>query len=218
MQWIEIMTGIGIGRKCLIIGGGLSVKDFDFTGLDNVVKICINNAFANTKIDYLVYNDNAFVRWWKANSIPEGIKVIGEANNPYPKTDYYFRNENIGCVSRDNTGLKAIMIAKKIMNFDEIYLIGFDFHTKEINGKKQSHFYGDEYGENKKYPEFQQVQDHYKHLPKMLEQFDRFPDMQGIYNCNEDSSLKKYPYKLLRGETNGSNSRTKHSEILAQSL
>lgn len=196
MQWIESLKDIGKGRKCLIIGGGLSVKDFDFNGLDEVIKICINNAFADTRIDYLVYNDGSFVKYMKNNSIPEGIKIIGEANNPYPVTDYYYRNNHIQCTSRDNTGLKALMIAKTIMNFDEVYLIGFDFHTREVNGKRQSHFYGDEYGKHKKYPEYQQVNDHFIQLPKMLEQFNRIPEMKNVYNCYKESSLKRFPYGM----------------------
>lgn len=202
MQWIETLKDIGKGNKCLIIGGGLSVQDFDFNKVPEAYgRICVNNAFVDgVRIDYLVYNDNSAVRLLKKIKLPEGVKVIGEANNPCPLADYYFRNESFNCESRDNTGLKAIMIAKNLMNFDEIYLIGFDFHTKEINGKKQSHFYGDEYGEHKKYPEFQQVQDHFNHLPKMLAQFDRFPDMDNIYNCYKESSLKKFPYKLLYEE------------------
>ncbi len=195
MQWIKTLEGIGKDRKCLIIGGGLSVKKFDFSKLDkNFVKIAVNNAIPEgVKVDYVVYNDTNFLR--VIHEIPENVTVIGSDGSPHPRTQYYFRNEEIGCVCNDNTGLRTIQIAR-LMGFEEIYLTGFDFHTQEVDGKEQSHFYGDKHGARQKYPEFQQVQDHFNRLPIMIRHFDKIKDAKNIFNCYKESSLKLFPFQL----------------------
>lgn len=202
MQRIDILTGIGKGKNCLIIGGGLSVLEFDFKKLpDNFIRICVNNAIPKhiqVRIDYLIYNDANFLRLLKELKLPDGIKVITSSESPHPIAEYCYWNNDIGCKDNDNTGLRALSIAKNIFQFDNIYLIGFDFHTQVINGKEQSHFYGDEYGEHKKYPERMQVEDHYIALPKFIEQFDKFKNRENIYNCYKESSLKIFPYKLIK--------------------
>ncbi len=198
MRSVNDIRNIGKDKNCLIIGGGLSVNNFDFSKLPNdYITIAVNNALPkDVRIDYIVYNDANFLRIIKDLNLNDHTKVIGSDSSPFPGIHYYFRNEQISCLGSDNTGLRALMIARDVFCCKEIYLIGFDFHTRIIKGQEQSHFYGDKFGKTEKYPTYQQVKDHFKRLNVFIEQFDRIQDISNIYNCYEESSLKKFPYKL----------------------
>jgi len=153
MQRIKTLKGIGTDKDCLIIGGGMSVNDFNFSKIKDMTIIAINNSLPDIKIDYMIYNDIAFLRILKTMEISEGMKVIGYAKSQYKnKADYFYRDEDVfPCINDDNTGLKGIVIAKNIMDFKDIYLIGFDFNTVQKDGRERSHFYGDDIGHKKKY-------------------------------------------------------------------
>lgn len=199
MQRITELKDIGIGKKCLLIGGGMSVLNFDFSRLpDDFVKIVVNDAFPNgIRVDYMIYNDLSFLKMLKNLKIPEGVKIIGYVNNPSKKMHYGYRLSDLKCVSDfSNTGLKALLIAKNIMRFDEIYLIGFDFHTRKVSGKQQSHFFGDDIGHNRKYPEKRMLNDHFERLKGMVCEFEVIKERENVYNCYKDSKLKIFSYLL----------------------
>lgn len=203
MQRITVLKDIGVGKKCLIIGGGMSVQDFDFDKLDpDIVTIGVNESGIECPIDtdYMVYNDVSFIKILKVlileNKIPQKTHIIGFANSNYKNSaDYYYRNEDVNpCKDQDNTGMKAIVIARNIMNFDVCYLIGFDFQTRKVGDKEQSHFYGDPIGKEKKYPAVQLLKSHFQRLKIMIDQFENISNLTNIYNCYEGSSLKLFPY------------------------
>lgn len=200
MQRITELNGIGIGRDCLIIGGGMSAKSFDYSGLDDIVTIGVNEAGLESPIDtdYLVYADNAFVRVLKGYEIPEKTKVICYHGFPW-KADYNFTCHDFGSYkieSSDNIGLKALIIARETMKFENIYLIGFDMRTHVMDGRQQSHFFGDDIGHNKKYETQQNLDGHFNRLSDMLEQFEIVRDMKNVYNCYAGSALQLFPHGL----------------------
>ncbi len=202
---VNELFDIGIGKECLIIGGGLSVNEFDFNLSKDMVKIAVNDAFPeNVKIDYLVYGDKEFVPKFKkmANRDQlEGVNIISNMNFPPNREHYDFTLDDFSQVGfivshSDNTGLKALIIAKHIMKFDKVYLIGFDFHTRLVDGKEQSHFIGDLTGQDEKYIDEMMVRDHFKRLTVMINQFNIITDTTGIYNCYKESSLTKFEKKI----------------------
>ena len=198
MQWVTDLKGRGAGKQCLIIGGGLSVEDFDFSSLpDDFVRICINDALPeNVRIDYLIYNDPKMIPVIKNLELPESIKVISFGNSSCERTDYHYRNSHLNCEDSDNTGLKALLLAKEVMNFDKIFLIGYDFHTNVINGIEVSHFQGDPIGHDTKFPVRSLLDQHFKRLKDMVFQFEIIKNMTGIYNCYKNSRLRKFEYAL----------------------
>lgn len=203
MKSIRMLKDTGRGRECIIIGGGMSVKSFDFQKLpSNMVTLCINNAVPEgLKIDYLIYRDCCVTTVLRSMDL-SNVKNIICFRSVYDKHinfkgDWYaFSHSDLSqkevIQDSDNTGLKGLVIAKRIMGFDKVYLIGFDFTT--VNG--QSHFYGDEVGHDKKYYEQNHLNSHLKNLPGMVEQFDRLKDTDGVYNCNKNSALTLFKYAM----------------------
>ena len=125
------------GKIGLIIGGGCSVNEFDFSSVpEEVIRINVNWSFIDTRIDYTIYADNFFRgEVIKGNyKVPEASKVIGYEKFIYSGTDYFFNFNDV--VIGFHSGYYALQIAQ-IMGFDSIYLIGFDY--KENDGKL--HYY-----------------------------------------------------------------------------
>ena len=203
MKFITELQGIGINKKCIIIGGGMSVKEFEFNKLpDDFIRISVNNSSADltARIDYSIYSDIPAVRVMeKLNNLG---KVIGLYNSRKAGfTDYTFTYNQImrgGTIvnDNDNAGYKALVIAKIIMKFDKIFLVGFDFTTAIIDGVKVSHHYGDTVGPNEKYFDDIQLKHHFGRLKNMIIEFNRLTDKSNIYNCNRDSLLKLFPVAM----------------------
>jgi hypothetical protein len=206
VQRLTFLKDIGKEKECLIIGGGNSVRDFDFSLCEGMTTIAVNEAGLASTIDtdYLVYNDFEAKRMIRQYTIPSKTKVIAYQGQAPGLADYYYGFHDFhpyNVQDSDNTGLKAVIIASKIMGFEKIYLIGFDLHTKDIDGKETSHFYGDSIGENAKYKTFDNLKGHFNRLKDMIKQFEIIKDMKNIYNCYAESSLKTFPYRLPCKET-----------------
>lgn len=211
IQSIRVLDGMGEGRRCVLIGGGMSVNDFDWSIVTkDMVTIAINEAIPEALgyVDYLIYRDNAFLRILKTIPRHKYGQLIGFSmsqcaevlpNFVYTAND--FADLGIDILQSDNTGLKALVFAKRLMRFDEIYLIGFDFQTRHVDGKERSHFYGDFIGDGMKYTHEGYFNDHIARLGSMIEEFQRFPDTSGIWQCYADSQLKQFPFGLPN--TNG---------------
>lgn len=203
MKYITELQQTGIGKKCIIIGGGMSVKEFDFNKLpDDFIRITVNDSGTGltTRIDYTIYADIPAIKTMeKLNNLG---KVIGLWNSRKAGlTDYTFTYNQImrnGTIVKDsdNVGYKALVIAKKIMMFDKIYLTGFDFECGYTNGEKISHHFGDSVGPDKKYYDEIQLNYHFGRLKNMIKEFERLTDTSNIYNCNRNSLLKLFPFAM----------------------
>lgn len=207
MKSVRLLKDLGRGKDCLIIGGGMSVKDFDFSKLPkDMIVLCINNAVPdNVNIDYLVYCDCCFIDVLKQLDLSRIKNIISFKDTYYNRLNFKGEifvyshcdlSQKVVINDSDNTGIKGIVIAKHIMQFDKVYLIGFDFKIEIIDGKKQSHFYGDEVGKDKKYYEINHLNSHYKRLPQMVKEFDRLKNVDNIFNCNKNSALTLFSYAL----------------------
>ncbi len=217
MKTIRTLDSTGIGKSLLIIGGGTSVGQIDFTRIpEHMVKWSINDAvpwrmlpefakhplstYVDAEIDYILYNDVCAGEVLKQLDI-DGIPLITFNGHHIPGTEYTyrlddFRHLKVNIADSFNTGLKALVFAKRLMKFDAIYLAGFDFYCDETSGARVSHFFGDSVGEKKKYAIEQNRDCHFRRLKAMIKQFDNLPDVDGIFNCNAGSLLMRYPHRL----------------------
>jgi len=141
------------GFRCFIIGGGKSLKDFDFSKLDNELTIGINRAYEKLDCNILVCSDERLYGWIKAGKFGDesrrkfecfkGLKVWVNNDNEIQDKDIYtvtrlsdaWISESIkhGLYLGDNTGFAALNLAI-CLKANPIYLLGFDM--KGANGKQ----------------------------------------------------------------------------------
>lgn len=131
MTHISDLRGIGIGKTALLIGGGPSSANIPKIG---DIRINCNFPFHGERVDYVVYYDEIVES--QIRDYPKNYKSIGfEKLGQKPNADYYATiHEDIDFL---DTGFHTLQIATKIMQFDQIFLIGYDY--KRINDKQ--HYY-----------------------------------------------------------------------------
>jgi hypothetical protein len=200
MLGVEMLNGIGKGHTALIIGGGMSVLSYPFEELDDdIVRIGINESAveAPTRVDYCFYNDPYFSERVDVQKLSEKMMVIctdsgfAVSGVSYKCShDFFMKLGHHVLHGHGNTGAKAIIIAKKIMQFDKIYLIGIDGKCDE-NG--QSHFHGDE-----KYGNLIEI--HKRDLSERFHmEFDSIKNTcENVFNCYRESAVKAFPYKSIK--------------------
>jgi len=210
-----------LGKRCFIIGGGESLKGFDFNILNDEYTIGINKAFQfypNIKVLYIMdsdfYNGMKDGRYDKPNQPKiwdiwmsfKGVRVFLTPMElkEFGKEAVLVRRIMRPSVSRDldygiyggrNSGLGAIMLAIAL-GASPIYLLGYD-----MKAVTQSHWH-DGYP-NRSLGEFNQ---------KLVEYRDEITNMMSlinqakvqIINLNPDSELRCFPFSdidtVLRGQ------------------
>ncbi len=153
-----LADGAWQGQRCFIVGGGESLKGFDFSKLKNELVIGINRAYEyadctlNFAMDHMLYEwimngklgDNAKNKFNEFKGIPvwldstgyeypQGVFVI----NQVPKTKMSYSLKD-GIRSGSNSGFGALGIAM-CLRANPIYLLGFDMIDKD---GKQVWFHG----------------------------------------------------------------------------
>ena len=140
-------------QRCFIIGGGESLRDFDFSRLKGELVIGVNRAYE--KIDCVINYamDNNLYNWITKGTLgPEakekledfkGFPVwLDSANYDYPKGIFILNKSNghkfsysmnLGIRGGTNSGLGALSLAV-CLRANPIYLLGFDMKGK--NGKQ----------------------------------------------------------------------------------
>jgi hypothetical protein len=208
LKTITELSGFGVGREALIVGGGHSAVGFRFDLVKNCTVIGLNY-HDNTKLlygdnfqlDYTVYSDGAF------SEILEGgykekmnTKVIGhlpvmknDMNRPHEKTDYFY-NENIINMGIRSSLWYALQIANTIFHFDNIYLVGIDGYQKKDN----MHYYGDTYNGTALTEQIKKFMlQHFTNCANGISK--KVKDWKNIYKCNR-FSVVDVPYKLPYAE------------------
>lgn len=139
---VSDLKGIGIGKTALLIGGGMSARNIPEIG---DVRINCNYPFHGEKVDYVCYYDDVVEE--QINEFGRGnYKTVGfEKLNNRPKSDYYavIHEDIIYC----DTGHHTLQLATKIMMFDEVYLIGYDYCR--VDGRQ--HYYDGAESNEKQY-------------------------------------------------------------------
>jgi len=125
-----------------IIGGGPSLKDFDWNKLKGKKVIAINRAFqVLPEADVLYWTDSRFYRWFK-NDIDsfKGLKVTcrdapgnpGDITVLKPTSNIVIDLRPDYIATGNNSGFGAICLAAKL-GAKRIYLLGYDMISKDKN-------------------------------------------------------------------------------------
>lgn len=173
--------------KCLLIGAGLSVLDFDFSNISfDVARIAVNRIFVDVDIDFQVFTDPFFKEYHTKYPIEDNRILIGPKHIDFDRTNFNYEFEE-DIYEGFHTGYHALQIAQ-YLGFDEIYLIGYDYY--EQNNKV--HYYEDN--------GITEITDREKNairtsFQKWIEDFNKINWTAKIYNCNPESNLKKFNFK-----------------------
>lgn len=187
IKYIGELKQIGIGKKCIIIGNGLSIASFDFSLLKEPFYIIgINDYKANIKPNMLFYFDKEMQEHYTQNEIDMSTILIGyqegKINYLCPRCNYYYSHNDI--VFAD-TGCHALQFADRLFNFPEIYLVGFDYDCE-----LKTYHYKEDNSDREKLVRF------LKHSIQSVQKYYKIKWQNKIYNCNNQSALKAFEYKL----------------------
>ncbi len=199
------------GRRVFIVGGGPSLKGFDFNKLKGEIVITVNRTFED--VPWSVLNVSQDARVW---GMYEGDKFGKESTKkwreykgykvfvnvqpfPFPEDIYtidllhpddfnWDKFELSGGIPvYGNSGLNALTLAC-CFNPAKIYLLGFDM-TGE-NGKTANYHSG--YGDIKNESVYNSMVEDFKDVAW------RIGDKRKIYNCNPQSVIKSFAQANLQ--------------------
>lgn len=149
-----VSDGMWAGRRCFIIGGGPSFRDFDFSILKDELTVGVNMGFLANPTVNLIYDLRLMerltvdTRWaeyqgaklWLNSETPNdrnrfasfGVRELYDAVDPYSSQAFWSKSLASGIYRGNNAGIAALNLAE-ILGADPIYLMGFDF--KGVNGR-----------------------------------------------------------------------------------
>lgn len=197
-------------RRCFIIGGGPSLRGFDFSQLKGELVIAVNRGFEKVDAAIMVSQDVRLWGWIETGKLGEdckrkfndfkGLKVwirtawMHGNDFPFPEDIYtisstesremIFNSKN-GLPACTNSGLNALCLAI-CLGANPIYLLGFDMKGE----KGRAAWFHDGYPE---------VQDEEMYKRMMVPNFELFAsDIKKagfkIINLNPDSELKCFEF------------------------
>lgn len=199
------------GKTCFLLGGGPSLKGFDFNLIKNFPTIGVNKSFITYSTDILYAMDNCFYDMVTSESNQRkklyqqwlafrGIKVflrhskkIGFAGDIYVVTNLRSKvlsfNLSHGIYGGNNSGFGALMLAIGL-GCTRIGLLGYDLKIKKEGPKVITHWHGGYSRGNVN--TFQGKLDKFR---KCFEEFAPTFAKQKIdvVNLNLDSALKCFP-------------------------
>ncbi|MFC1855026.1 hypothetical protein ACFL2A_00600 [Thermodesulfobacteriota bacterium] len=171
------------------MGGGASLKGFDFSKLKNRVTIACNRALNYLMPDYLVYMDDQFYDWYEEDVRRFKGEIFTHSWNKFREGVTFCRNLGPHGISDDfeeglfhggNAAYLALNLAY-VMGGDPIYLLGVDMCY--LNGR--SHFHDgydkvDTIGEKR-----------FLHMKKAFNYSSELLKERGVrvYNCSDISRL-----------------------------
>ena len=206
----SLPTGSWKDQRCFIIGGGFSLKDFDFSQLQGEKVIAINKSFVDAPFADIQFSvDKRFYDW--ITKPMENEKKMKEARDMWP----YFKGHKVwlkvpgqiyqkgieyveknphhegismsleeGIYASSNSGYAAINLAIAL-GANPIYLLGYDMKQ----GKRgESHYHGG-------YPAKQtdkQLEMFAKSFPKLAKDAEKAGVK--IINLNRDSALRCFEF------------------------
>jgi len=192
MQHINKLLGFGKGVKCLIVGGGHSLNGFRWDCLpSDLYIICLNDHYSQMA-DMILYYDRIMKKYFDKHCIADRTKLVGFKNNTIDHTvdrcDYFYTYKEIDF---GDSGYHALQIADKIFDFTEIFLIGYDYKTRD-----KSYHHNESESDEVKMRKFTGHS-----IGKVLPKYDKMYWTNQIFNCYKDSNLKKFKHKLPYKET-----------------
>ena len=187
MKHISELKDIGTGKRCLIVGGGHSVNDYDFDNVPKDVTIICTNQHMSEIADIIIYYDKDIMNYWN-NHKCSARHLIGFKNNSLNHcsdncTHYYAYQDMIF----GDTGFHSLQFADKIMGFSEIYLIGFDYCVFE-----NSYHYDELESDPAKLEKFKAHS-----IDQVASMYDKIDWKADIYNMSFYSTLTAFTYSNL---------------------
>ena len=151
-----LRTDMWKGKRCFVVGGGPSLKGFNFSMLDNEYSIAINRAYEYYNADILFAMDGRFYNWTMQNKYGKaarkkflefnGVKFWLDISNLNIHNVFYMKaigRTGIsyilehGLFHGNNSGYGAFNLAIAL-GASPIYLLGFDMH---FDNKGNGHFH-----------------------------------------------------------------------------
>jgi len=183
------------GKSIFLIGGGPSLKDFDFSRLKGKFTIGVNKCYEKIIPDLLYFSDSCFYDWYKpeidalkcekasiANTLKQPFNIIKLGCTGETGLEMRFGNVRHG----SNSGHAALNVTYHLRP-KQVFLLGFDMKQEDNNthwhsgyqDKKRSS--GPLFSANKWIENFKTVSVHYRNV--------NFK----IWNCNPESNLYCFP-------------------------
>lgn len=204
-------AGSWAGRRCFVVGGGPSLKGFDFSLLKGELVIAVNRAFEHVpNAAVMLAQDARLWGWYECPTLneylgdeakakfdsfkgfktwvncqvfpyPEDVHVIDVIGDADP--DWNPNEYSQGIPMTTNTGAAALMLAT-VLGASTIYLLGFDMEGKD---GKTANFHGGYKDSNGAhvYEDFLTDFDHYAV---------KFKSKAKIINLNRKSKLKLFEF------------------------
>lgn len=186
---------IWYASRCFILGGGPSLRDFDFERLRGERVIAVNAAFMEADFfDVCYFGDSGFGRKFKNELLAwpglkvtthqgllgvPGFRVVRKKNGPMGLST----DSNTICWNK-SSGATAINLAY-LLGSRKIYLLGFDM--KKVDGRINYH---DHYDKPKN-PNHDPCGRHLKAFPPIARDAQRFG--LGIINATPGSAIDCFP-------------------------
>lgn len=212
-------------KRCFLLGGGPSLKNFNFTLIENELVIGVNKSFIrfNTTANYIAdmslhdflvcpTDDSKQLELQRLWNSYQGIKVVLQVPGKYSYGEkvYVVRRIEGECVSIDlnqgihpgkNSGLGALMLAVAL-GANPIYLLGYDFKV-EIDSRtniERTHWH-----EGYSHQTGRTLQ---RKLVKFVDEFNHFaPEFErlgiNVINLNSLSALKCFPFNTIENILRG---------------
>lgn len=177
------------GRRCFVIGGGASLRDFDFSLIENELTIGVNKIYRVFEPTILFFADRIMYDEIMPLKM-KSIKVAVDYTNACFDGVYYVRSAGTKGVGMDidnlytgnNSGFGALNLAL-VLGAEPIYLLGFDYIP--IDGK---YHVTDDWGKIQD-SEFQDLLDTFKQEFQVISEH---IDMK-VINLSPKSTLKCWP-------------------------
>lgn len=195
MEHISVLQGFGKGKKCLIVGGGLSVRDFRFDLINGIYVICLNNHMSQLA-NMIIYSDTEMKKYFEKHVIGDDTVLVGykyikpngsEIDRTCERVNYYYGHQDIDF---GDTGYHALQIVDRVFNFNKIYLTGYDYYI----GDKTYHHDED-------ISDFNKIKKFIKHSigiglksNSVLDKYSGLKLKNKVYNCNKKSAIKCFSY------------------------
>ena len=156
--WEILPDGSWAGRRCFIVGGGPSLKGFDFERLRGERVIAINKSFYDVPFADIVFGmDRPFLDWIMEGKLGDNFKTAFEAfegvklwldlsGYSYPPGVYslpsageigWTKSLRDGLFHGQNSGYGALNLAM-VLGGDPVYLLGYDC-SRGPAGEKNYH-------------------------------------------------------------------------------
>ncbi len=192
MKSIRDLHGKGVGKKCMIVGGGHSAKGW----LDNTEDMFVISCNAHA-IDYchlVIFHDQRAGDKIAGHILPEICVTSHLLAERYKWIIHVYKaSDTIADSTADidfgDTGFHAIQIADRIMNFDEIHLYGLDYYVR-----------GDSYHFDEENSDKVLLDKFVEHsIGRVAPKINRYNNISKIYTAS-DSGMLNYPNLTTRSK------------------